>query len=143
MSNLSNIAKSAVGGGGLTRGLNKIKIDTLIANYPDGVSINGLDMIEFEGSRFPSFTFVEDPTSCFAGGSALMQMADAWLDSVEDIEEVNRQLQHEPVRIKLEKIRTKSGRPYTRITILDTAPDLPAETPTEKVNPDTGEVVPF
>ena len=141
--NLSSIASSAVGGGGLTRDLNKIKLDTLIANYPDGVSINGLDMIEFEGSRFPSFTFVEDPTSCFAGGVALMQMADALLNAVGDIVELNEELQRKPLRIKLEKIQTKSRRTYTRVKVLDTAPELPAESPTEKVNPDTGEVAPF
>ena len=46
--------------------------DTLIVNYPDGVSINGLNMIDYEGSNFPAFTFVEDPTSYFNGVMALM-----------------------------------------------------------------------
>ena len=48
-----------------------------------------------------------------------------------------------PLRIKLEKIQTKSRRTYTRVKVLDTALELPAESPTEKVNPDTGEVAPI
>lgn len=135
MSKLHDIARAAVGNGGLTSGLQKIKLDDLIARYPEGVSITGVDIINYEGSRFPSFTFAEDDTLCFSGGMALIQMADAWLEGYEgDIQAINEDLMREPVRIQLEKVMTKSKRTYTRVKILPSKPE-PA------YNPETGEVI--
>lgn len=133
MSKLSDIARNAVGNGGVTSGLEKIKIDELIRLYPDGVSITGVDIISYEGSRFPSFAFAEDTTKCFTGGMALIQMADAWIDEYDgDMQAINDDLRAEPVRIRMEKTTTKNKRTYTRVTILPSEPTC---------DPQTGEIM--
>lgn len=133
MSKLSDIARAVTGNGGVTNGRQKIKIDELIARYPDGVSITGVDIIKYEGSRFPSFIFAEDENCCFSGGLALIEMADAWVEAYDgDMQAINESLQREPVRIKLEKVKTKNKRDYTRVTV------LPPKV--EHVDEDTGEV---
>ena len=133
MSKLSDIARAVTSNGGFTSGRQKIKIDDLIARYPDGVSITGVDIIKYNGTRFPSFIFAEDDTCCFSGGLALIEMADAWVEAYDgDMQAINESLQREPVRIKLEKTKTKNKRDYTRVTV------LPSKV--EHIDAETGEV---
>ena len=121
MSKLSDIAKKTVGGGGLTGGLEKIKLDEVIKAYPDGVSVTGAELINASGSTFPVFTFVENTAQYFSGGKALREMVEAWIEEYDgDLSTVNDDLKAEPVRIKMKKVTTKGGKTFTTVTILGT-----------------------
>lgn len=143
MSRLSDIAKKAVGNGGLTSGLEKMKLDDVIKTYPNCVTITGAELITAGGSTFPVFTFAEDETKYFSGGKALREMVEAWIEDYDgDLSAVNADLQVEPVRIRMRKTTTKAGRSFTDVGIL---PSLPTRIATKAANnpnynPDTGEV---
>lgn len=121
MSKMSDVARKTLGGGGVTGGLEKIKLVKLIETYPDGVAVTGFDIISANGGTFPSFTFMENPNQCFSGGKALQELVDAWIECCDgDITEANASLAAEPVILKLEKTKTKAGRDYTKVTVLGT-----------------------
>ena len=143
MSKLSDIAKKTVGNGGLTSGLEKIKLDDVIATYPDGVTITGTEMVNNNGSSFPVFTFAEDTSKYFSGGKALREMVEAWIEECDgDLGLVNDELQKEPVIIKMRKVNTKKGKTYTMVTIVGTAKAATAEPEADpEYDPETGEVI--
>ena len=64
----SSAAKEITGGSQVIAGLEKINNDLLIAAYPNGITINGADLITSadgdtgEEKQFCVFTFAEDPT---------------------------------------------------------------------------------
>lgn len=120
MSKLKDLAKNAVAMNSVTTGKTKISVDTLIAIYPEGVTINAFDMVNSTNGKFPVFSFVEDTTKFFTGGKALSDMVNSWLDSYEnDISAVNEELSKEPVKVKMEKIKTQNNRTFTKIEIVD------------------------
>ena len=136
MSKLSDIAKKTVGNGSLTSGLEKIKLDEVIKAYPDGVTINGADMVNSNGNSFPVFTFAEDTSKYFSGGKALREMVEAWIEEYDgDLSAVNDDLKAEPVKIRMRKVTTKGGKTFTAVAILGTV-----QTATPNCNPETGEV---
>lgn len=139
MSRFSDIARRSVDTrGGVTGGLEKVNIDDIIRAYPNGITITGVDRISYDGDYFYSFIFAEDPSKCFSGGKALREIADNWFDACDDdADEVNAELAAEHVRLKMEKIRTKNNRSFTKVTVLGSvrADDEP------RCNPDTGEIV--
>ena len=133
MSRLSDIAKKTVGNGGLTGGLEKIKLDDVIKTYPDGVSITGADIVDNNGNSFPVFTFAEDENRYFSGGKALREMVEAWIEDYDgDLSAVNDDLRAEHVKIKMRKVTTKGGKTFTAVTILGTV---------KAVDTETGEVI--
>lgn len=148
MSKMSDAARAAIGGSGtLTGGLEKIKLDDLIAAYPDGVAVNGFDIVNYQGATFPVFTFCEDASRYFSGGMALKNMANRWLEICGgNIEQANAELAKEPVILKMEKVKTKNKRDFTKVSVMgtlqlnDEAEDLP---PAEEIEYDkeTGEIV--
>lgn len=138
MSKMADVARKILGGGGVTGGLEKIKIDELIKTYPNGVAVNGFDLISYNGGQFPVFTFVENPAQCFSGGKALQDLVNGWLEFCDgDIGEANANLQAEPVILKLAKVKTKAGRDFTRVEVCGT---LKIEPPPE-FDADTGEII--
>lgn len=120
MSKLSNVAKKILGGGGVTGGLEKIKLDDLIKQYPGGVSVTGFDIVNYNGGYFPTFTFKENPNQYFSGGKALRELVEGWCEACDgDIGEANAQLMAEPVKLKMTKIKTKTGRDFTKVETVE------------------------
>ena len=146
MSKMSDVARKVLGGGGVTGGLEKIKTDELIKTYPEGVAVNGFDLITFNGGQFPVFTFIENPAQCFSGGKALQELVEAWLELCDgDIGEANAQLAAEPVVLKLSKVKTKTGRDFTKVQTvctreIETKPEPEPETAME-FDDETGEIL--
>lgn len=142
MSKLSDIAKKMVGNGGLTSGLEKIKLDDVIKTYPDGVTITGTEMVNNNGSSFPVFTFAEDTSKYFSGGKALREMVEAWIEEYDgDLGAVNDELRRESVIIKMRKVNTKKGKTYTTVTIVGTVKTAADSEAEPEYNPETGEVI--
>ena len=123
MSKWSKAASSVVGRG-LTTGREKITMDELIKTYPNGVSVTGFDFVTYKDSHrestFPVFTYAEDAGRYFAGGKALTQIAQAWVELSEgDLTAANRELKLEPCRIKLRKVRTNKGNMFVAVEVID------------------------
>lgn len=141
-----DIARKALGGNNILGGREKIKIDDLIAKYPDCVSITGVTLVEYADVSYPAFTFAEDPTKYFAGGLALRNMVNVLIEADPTLEEVNAEFKAHPLRVKLAKVRTKSGNTFTTVTELDD--DIPTTQSRDedgsdniRVDLDTGEVI--
>ena len=109
-------------------GLEKIENDLLIAAYPDGFTINGADLINGtdqetgETKQFCVFTIAEDPTKYASGGMQLTEMVKEWfeLTGAPDGMQLSAALRQEGgVKVKLEKVKTQSGRKFTKVTVLE------------------------
>jgi len=104
-----------------------ISINELIKKYPDGVTVNGLFLKKTRGGEAVCFKFVEDPDKYFyATGGDLKLTAEDWLDYCESLGEAkpveitaSEMLEKEPVKLKIEKIRTKNGNTYTKVVNVD------------------------
>ena len=115
---LADLAREACGGG-LTSGREKLTTDELIKTYPDGVHIDGFDIVDNSGDQFPVFTFTEDENRWFAGGKALRGIADKWLEFFGgDIDAINARLTAKPVHVVLVKTQTKKGKTYTTVRVV-------------------------
>lgn len=134
MKDWKNIAKKALGGDSVTAGLEKITVDEIIKAYPDGISLTGVNVVKYTDNKigevtFPVFTFAEDATKYFSGGKALREMVDAWIEAADgDLREVNGWLKNDPLKIRMTKIRTKTGNTFTNVQVLDDEPTVDAET---------------
>lgn len=129
------IARQALKSDGLIGDRTKIKTDDLIAKYPDCVSITGVTIVEYAETSYPAFTFAEDPTKYFTGGLKLRQMVNALIEAGDgDLSGANEEFSRKPLRVKLFKVRTKSGNTFTNVETLkdDDEPNC---------DPDTGEVL--
>jgi len=146
MSEMSDAAREVLGGGSLTGGLEKIKLDEIIAKYPNGVAVNGFDVVSYKGTTFPVFTFLQDESKFFSGGMALHELADKWLAiRGGDLKAANDALRQEPVVLKMIKVKTKSNRDFTQVFVVGTVEPPPSEedkcAPPLEVDPETGEVI--
>lgn len=132
MGKMSEIAAKSVAKMSWTRGKEKIEFDDLITRYGGIVTINGAYIAEMNGNTFPVFTFEEDDKCCFGGGKALKNILDDWLEVCGDIENVDKGLREDPVRIRVgELITTKRGQPFRPVEVLKNT----------IVDPDTGEIL--
>jgi len=72
-----------------------------------------------EEKSYPVFTFSEDETKFFSGGVALKRIVDNWLQNYGgDMAAINDDLQAENVKIKMEKIKTSTGRTFVKVDII-------------------------
>lgn len=124
----SSVAKEITGGSQVIAGLEKIENDMLIAAYPEGITINGADLIKTtdqetgEEKEFCVFTFAEDPKKYASGGKQLTEIVKRWFDisGAPDGMQLSAALRQEGgVKVKLEKKKTQSGRKFTSVTVLD------------------------
>lgn len=98
----------------------RMSIDDVISTYPDGVTINGFDMISTGGDSYPVLTFSEDDTKFIFGGAIMNNICHGWLEHFEgDTESANSALKASGgVSIRFTKSRTKSGNNITLPEIL-------------------------
>ena len=124
----SSVAKEITGGSQVIAGLEKIENDMLIAAHPEGITINGADLIKTtdqetgEEKEFCVFTFAEDPKKYASGGKQLTEIVKRWFEisGAPDGMQLSAALRQEGgVKVKLEKKKTQSGRKFTSVTVLD------------------------
>ena len=124
----SAAAKKVSGGSEVIAGLEKIENDLLIAAYPDGLTINGADLVNGtdqetgESKQFCVFTFAEDPKKYASGGQQLTEIVKEWfsLTGASDGRQLSAALRQEGgVKVKLEKVKTQGGRKFTKVTVLE------------------------
>lgn len=100
---------------------NKISTDDVIKKYPDGITITGVDYVTLEDNvTYPVFTFEEDITSFYAGGTLLNNMFDRLIDKYGSIGLVNHVLDKEGgLKVRLSNgVTKKTGRPITKVEVL-------------------------
>lgn len=122
MSNVfASIAKKATTLSPLMEDKERMSIDDMILAYPDGVIINGFDMVSTGADSYPVLTFIEDDSKFIFGGAIMNNICHDWLAHFDgDIETANAALSSAGgVRIKFEKSRTKNGNNLTKPVILD------------------------
>lgn len=143
-SRLENIARNAIGGDSIMDGREPIKTADIIAKYPDGICITGIAKNTYNGSTYPVFTFAEEPSKYFSGGTALSQMVDGMIDEYDgNLAELNSDLQKEHLKIKLVKTKTKRGYNFTKVIVVGTVPvkNIVEDENGKQIDTDTGEVI--
>lgn len=127
MSNMfANLARKATTLSPIIEGKTKISVSDIIANYPEGITINGFDMINGtdqngEPSTYPVFTFMEDNTRFGFGGAVLKNIINSWLAAFDgDVESCTKALAaNGGVKLKFSQGRTKNGRNVTIIDVIE------------------------
>ena len=120
-------AKKSLGGSELIQGREKLDNGLLIATYPNGITIDGIDILTGkddktgEDKQFTVYTFKEDPKRYAAGGQILTEMFQELVSEYENLAQFNEALRQEGgLRVKLSIKKGKnSGNKYTAVVILD------------------------
>lgn len=116
MGKLSEVALNILGAGG-----EYISLNDIIADYSSGITINGAFLRQTADKEFPCFTFAEDSNKYFyAVAGDIARLFDSWLSTCnDDINELNEALRLENIKIKIQKVKTKSGKTYTKAWVID------------------------
>lgn len=98
----------------------KMTIDELIFNYPEGVHITEVDMCSNEDNSYVIFTTSETPDYFINGGCVITDIINNIIehDSTK-IQELNEVLQSNGgLNVKFKKSKTRNNRTVTTVTIL-------------------------
>lgn len=125
MKDFKKVAQDATSGSFVMVGREAIKTDLVIAGYPNGITINGADLISTtdtktgEQKTYAACTFIEDDTKYVNGGTALTNIVREWMDGYESAELMSADLKAAGgVKIKLSKEMTKDGKSFTKVTVV-------------------------
>ena len=138
MGKLANIARNVVGVGG-----EYIPLNDLIANFPDGVTISGVSIRDTAKGKITCFTFAEAPDKyAYAVSGDLKIIFESWLEDAGSVEELNNEISHESIKLKIQKVKTKKGNTYTKAWVVSVTDKdkIDDEESAEFVDADTGEV---
>lgn len=109
----------------LRNGREKVKLETLIKAYPDGLTIIAGDMthaIDKDGSikEYALIVFAEENNKCVNGGSALTKIVRGWLAEYHgDADKMNEELKASGgVKVKFDNKRLDNGNNYTVVTVI-------------------------
>ena len=108
-------------GSNLRDGREKIKVDELIAKYPEGVTIVGFEMCA--GAREPFGVYaIGEEARYFSGGGDLKKLAEFLTAKFEgDIGGINEYLRVKPFKLRIWKVKTKTRKDYTKAAVVRTA----------------------
>ena len=119
MKDFKKTAQAATSGSFIMEGREKIDTALLIATYPNGVTINGADLINGDSGVYAACTFAENGTQYINGGKMLTDIVKEWLADYATAEQMSADLAAQGgVKMKFEKTRTRSGRDFTTVTIV-------------------------
>ena len=103
------------------------KIDNadVIKNFPDGVTIIAIDIVDAvnpetgEVDSYGVYHFTEDKNVFACGGLVLTNIFSAWIEECGSVDAVNDELKKMGgIRVRLEESRTKSKRAVTTVVII-------------------------
>lgn len=112
MKNFRNLARKATTLSELMVNREKIKTVDVIKNFPDGITLNSVDVIKTSDAEYPVFTFVEDSTKFYCGGIVLSKIVDTWVNEYNgDLRKLNHDLAEcGGVKVKLTETKTRDGK---------------------------------
>lgn len=102
----------------------KVNIEDIITDYPEGIKITGVGIITVDGEDIAVFNFEEDPQSFFFGGKVLTDLAKDWLNDEElgegNLVTLNENLEKEGgCVLKLSRKKNKKGQTYTAYEVIE------------------------
>lgn len=117
MSNkFTQAAKDALGGSKVMQGRTKVSTEYVIANYPNGVTINEFDLIvKSDGTSYPVFAFAEKPDAYFNGGTLAAKFVNGWVSMYDgDIDAASEALKAAGgAKFILSQKKTRTGKTIT------------------------------
>ena len=118
--NFKAIAQETTTLSSLMNNRQKMKMEEVIANYPDGVTVMEFDFITTNSGTFPVCVIKEEPGIFFFGGSVLAKICEAWAGAYGgDIEKASEELcRAGGVKMKFAPGRTKNGNNITTVEII-------------------------
>lgn len=123
--NFGKVANENVTLSQLMIGREKISMDDLIKEYPNGVTVMEFSTVTYEDGNqivhYPVFAFKEDDSKFFLGGYVLNKIVDSWLDAcgADNEAEVSDALKEQGgVHMKFTAGKTKGGRNITNVEII-------------------------
>ena len=112
MKNLREITRKATTLSELMENREKIQTGEVINNFPDGITLNAVDIIKTSDATYPVFTFLEDSTKFYCGGIVLSKIVDTWVKEYNgDLVILNHDLAEcGGVKVKLTETKTRHGK---------------------------------
>lgn len=125
MNRFETLAKESFNQCPLMDNREKISTNAIIADNPNGITIDGFDLIVHDDSKtgeevkYCIVTYRESPEYYYLGGQALTQVIEKWIEAYQgDIEHANKDLKEAGgCKLKLELMRTKRGNNYVRVSM--------------------------
>ena len=103
-------------------GREKVNIEDIITDYPEGIRINGVGIIVVDNEDVAVFNFEEDPQAFFFGGKVLTDLAKEWIAEIGDGDQkvTNEELAKDGgCVLKLERKKNKKGQTYTGYVVVE------------------------
>ena len=112
MKNFRDLARKATTLSELMENREKISTGEVIENFPDGITLNAVDIIKTSDATYPVFTFVEDSNKFYCGGIVLSKIVDTWVKEYnDDLGMLNHDLAESGgVKVKLTETKTRDGK---------------------------------
>lgn len=120
MKNFRDLARKATTLSELMANREKISTEDVIKNFPDGITINAVDVIKTTTATYPVFTFAEDNAMFYCGGIVLAKIVNTWLDEYNsDLGMLNHDLAESGgVKVKLAESKTKDNKNVTTVEVM-------------------------
>ena len=100
----------------------KVNIEDIITDYPEGINVTGVGIITVDGEDIAVFNFEEEPNSFFFGGKVLTDLAKDWLADIGegDLKKMNEELEKDGgCVLKLSRKKNKKGQTYTAYEVIE------------------------
>lgn len=100
----------------------KVNIEDIITDYPDGIRVNGVGIITVDNEDIAVFNFEEDPKAFFFGGKVLTDLAKDWISDIGkgDIQATNEEMAKDNgCVLKLSRKKNKKGQTYTAYEVIE------------------------
>lgn len=112
MKNFRDLARKATTLSELMENREKIQTSEVIKNFPNGITINAVDVIKTSDAEYPVFTFLEDTNRFYCGGIVLSKIVDEWVEEYKgDLGMLNHDLAESGgVKVKLKEAKTRDGK---------------------------------
>lgn len=115
MKNFRDLARKATTLSELMENREKIQTSDVIKKFPNGITINAVDMIKTSDATYPVFTFSEDSKVFYCGGIILTKIVNTWLEEYDGdlcpLDSLNNDLAEcGGVKVKLKESKTRDGK---------------------------------
>lgn len=112
MKNFRDLARKATTLSELMENREKIQTSEVIKNFPDGITLNAVDIVKMSDTSYPVFTFLEDSHRFYCGGIVLTKIVGTWIKEYDgDLGLLNHDLAESGgVKVKLKETKTRDGK---------------------------------
>lgn len=112
MKNFRDLARKATTLSEIMENREKIQTGEVIKSFPNGITLNAVDVIKTTDAEYPVFTFLEDSSRFYCGGIVLSKIVDTWVEEYNgDLGMLNHDLAESGgVKVKLRETKTRDGK---------------------------------